>query len=359
MPAFDRAKPFNDLPGLPPAAEIETKTVLKKCINARASLAELKGVGDIIPNQSLLIRSLGLQEARLSSEIENIVTTTDDIYQALADSIEKADPASKEVLRYQEALAAGYKSIVQKPLLTTNLFCEIASTIKQREMPIRSLPGTKIVDAKGISIYTPPEGAERIREKLRDLEHFIHEHDELDPLIKLAIMHYQFEAIHPFTDGNGRTGRIINILYLVQQGLLTVPVLYLSRYLIKHKNAYYAGLRGVTEESKWQEWIEFILDGVDETARGTKEKIFEIRAAMDETQDLIREKLPKVYSKDLVETLFYYPYCKIRFLEQRGIAARQTAANYLRLLEEIGILQSTRVGREVYFLNRRLLSILR
>ena len=355
---FDRTKPFNDLPDLPPALHLETHTVLKKCIAARAALAELKGAGGLIPNQSLLIRSIGLQEARLSSEIENIVTTTDDLYQALADSIEKANPATKEVLRYQEALAAGYKTILHQPVLTTNLFCTIASIIKQHDMSVRKMPGTMIVDGSKKAIYTPPDGEVLIRAKLKNLEQFIHDHQDLDPLVKLAVMHYQFEAIHPFTDGNGRTGRIVNILYLVQQQLLSVPVLYLSRYLIQHKNEYYAGLRGVTENSNWEQWIEFVLDGIAQTASDTREKISDIKTAMDETQESIKEKLPKIYSKDLVETLFYHPYCKIRFLEDRDIARRQTASNYLHLLEEIGVLQSMRVGRETYFINRRLLSVL-
>ncbi len=356
--AFDRNKPFNHLPHLPPSQELETHTVLKKCIAARAALAELKGAGGLIPNQTLLIRSIGLQEARLSSEIENIVTTTDDLYQAMADSIDKANPATKEVLRYQEALAAGYKTIIQQPILTTNLFCSIASLITQHDMNVRKIPGTKIVDGNRKAIYTPPDGEALIRDKLKNLEQFIHDHQDLDPLVKLAVMHYQFEAIHPFTDGNGRTGRIINILYLVQQELLSVPVLYLSRYLIEHKNEYYAGLRVVTENSNWEQWIAFILDGIEQTARDTREKIAEIKLAMDETQELIKEKLPKIYSKDLVEILFYHPYCKIRFLEDRDIARRQTASNYLRLLEEIGILQSVRSGRETYYINRRLLRIL-
>ncbi len=356
--AFVRSKPFNDLPGLPPGLVLETTSVLKKCIGARAALAELKGAGGLIPNQSLLIRSIGLQEARLSSEIENIVTTSDDLYQALADSIDKANPATKEVLRYQEALAMGYRTVVQKPILTTNLFCDIATIIKQHDMGIRTIPGTMIVDGNKQAIYTPPDGEILIRNKLKNLEHFIHENQGLDPLVKLAVMHYQFEAIHPFTDGNGRTGRILNILFLIQQQLLTVPVLYLSRYLIEHKNEYYAGLRDVTENSNWEQWIEFILVGIEQTAKDTREKIFEIKAAMDETQELIKEKLPKIYSKDLVETLFYHPYCKVRFLEERDIARRQTASNYLHLLEEIGILQSVRVGRENYFINRRLIGVL-
>jgi Fic family protein len=356
---FNRLRPFNELPPLPPAAELESRAVLKKCIDARAALAELKGVGDTIPNQALLIRSIGLQEARLSSEIENIVTTTDDLYQALAESIDKADSASKEVLRYQDALYAGYKALTHQPL-TTNLFCQIATTIKQSEMTIRAIPGTKIVDGQTKEIiYTPPEGASLIRDKLENLEEFIHGQNALDPLVKLAVMHYQFEAIHPFTDGNGRTGRIVNILFLLQADLLTLPVLYLSKFLIERKNDYYSGLREVTENAQWQPWIEFMLEGIAQTARDTQRKVLAIRELMQTTQETIREKLPKIYSKDLLETLFYYPYCKIKFLEEKGIARRQTAANYLRLLTDIGVLHSMKLGRESYFLNHKLLSILK
>ncbi|CAN5194634.1 Fic family protein [soil metagenome] len=332
--------------------------MLKKCIAARAALAELKGAGGLIPNQAILIRSIGLQEARVSSEIEHIVTTNDDLFQALSDSISKANPATKEVLSYQDALTIGVKSITQTPILTTNLFCQIATTIKQHDMAIRTMAGTKIADGNKQTIYTPPEGEVLIREKLKNLEEFIHSDNDLDPLVKLAVMHYQFEAIHPFTDGNGRTGRIINILFLLQQKLLSVPVLYLSKYLIQHKNQYYASLRAVTEESKWHQWIEFMIEGIEQTARDTTEKIIEVKLAMDETQELIKTKLPKIYSKDLVEILFYNPYCKISFLEEREIARRQTASNYLHQLEEIGILQGVRVGRDSYFINRRLLAIL-
>lgn len=322
-------------------------------------MAELKGIGDVIPNQALLIRSLGLQEARLSSEIENIVTTTDDLYKALADSIDKADPPTKEVLRYQDALWAGFRAIQEQPILTTNVFCRLASLIKQRDMEVRSLPGTKVVTGQGEVIYTPPEGADRIKAKLTNLERFIHQNAGIDPLVKLAVIHYQFEAIHPFTDGNGRTGRVINILFLVQQRLLSLPVLYLSRYLMGHKMEYYLLLRSVTEEAAWEPWVLFMLEAVAETAVQTRQKILAIRTAMQDTQELIKQRLPKVYSKDLVELLFYQPYCKIRFLEEKNIAGRQTAATYLRSLEEIGILQSVKVGREVYFLNRSLLDILR
>lgn len=355
---FSRNVPYNDLPLLPPYAELETKVVLKKCIGAAAALAELKGVGEHIPNQALLIRAIGLQEARVSSEIENIVTTTDDLYQALADSVDKASANAKEVLRYQEALHVGYRAMINRPLLTTNLFVELASLIKQQEMRIRRTTGTKIVNAAHEAIYTPPEGESNIRAKLSNLEKFIHEEQTIHPLVKLAVIHYQFEAIHPFTDGNGRTGRIINILYLIQQGLLQVPVLYLSKYLIEHKNEYYLGLRGVTEDGDWENWILFILDAVEQTAFATTNKILAIKQLMHEIGEEIRQKLPNAYSKDLVELLFQNPYIKNRFLEQANIAKRQTASAYLKALEDIGIVTGIKRGRENYYINRRLINLL-
>ncbi len=358
--SFNPNKPFNDLPLLPPRESIETIGILRKCISARAALAELKGVCDTIPDPSILIRSIGLQEARVSSEIENILTTTDDLYQALADSVDAADPATKEVLRYQEALMAGVKAVHQNPILSTNLCSEIATKIKQREMEVRKLPGTKIMDtAKNLVVYTPPEGEALIRTKLANLEEFIHSTSELDPLIKMALIHYQFEAIHPFADGNGRTGRILNILYLVQQQLLHMPVLYLSRFLIQHKNDYYAKLRAVTEDSQWEPWIEFMLNGVEQTANNTRERIVEIKKAMQLTHEQLLEKLPRIASKDLVELLFLHPYCKIKFVEKHNRVTRQTAAAYLKALEEIGIVQGVKLGREMYYLNRSLLNILR
>jgi Fic family protein len=356
---FDRKQPFNDLPDLPPSIELETNAVLKRCVAARSALAELKGVGEAIPNQSLLIRSIGLQEARSSSEIENIVTTTDDLYQALADSIDKTTPATKEVLRYQEALQAGIAAMVQRPVLTTSLFCELASHIKQCDMNIRTMSGTRIEAGSGNVVYTPPEGESVIRAKLRNLEDYIHGSSDVDPLIKLAVMHYQFEAIHPFTDGNGRTGRILNVLYLVQQELLKLPILYLSKYFIENKNDYYAGLRDVTEQGDWHQWVLYVLTGIEHTANETRSKMMQIRALVEKTQQEVKDKLPKIYSKDLVELLFEYPYCKRSFLEARSLGSRNTASTYLRALEDIGVLTSTRAGRDLYFVNRRLLNVLK
>lgn len=355
----DKKIPYNDLSELPPQIELETKPILKLAIAARAALAELRAIGDQIPNQALLIRAIGLQEAKASSEIENIVTTSDALYRAISDAEEEVDSATKEVLRYQDALSAGLKIIKDKPLLTTNLFAEITSTIKQQELDIRKLPGTKLANSKGETVYTPPEGETIIRTKLANLEQFIHAESDLDPLVKLAVMHYQFEAIHPFSDGNGRCGRIINILYLVWTGLLDIPVLYLSKYLIDNKNDYYVLLRGVTEENAWENWLTFMLKAVEKTAKDTTNKILAIKNLMREIQEQVKERLPKIYSWELIETLFYQPYCKTRFLEEKGIAKRQTAAAYLRSLEEIGLLQSIKIGRENYFINRRLLELLK
>ncbi len=233
---FDPLKPFNNLPLLPPKADVETKAVLRKAIAAGRALAELKGLGETIPNQSMLINTLILQEAKASSEIENIITTNDALFKAFTAASQQFDPATKEVLRYREALWEGYNDLKKKPVLTTNLFIKIVRTIKQTDAGIRNLPGTVIGNQRtGQVIFTPPQGEAIIREKLKNLEDFIHADDELDPLVKLALIHYQFEAIHPFFDGNGRTGRIINILYLVREGLLDLPVLYLSKAIIDRR----------------------------------------------------------------------------------------------------------------------------
>lgn len=357
MSPFKRHLPFNDLPLLPPSLELETSRVLKKAIQANRVLAELKGLAKLMPNQGILINSIFLQEARLSSEIENIVTTNDDLFKAAAEEKPTTDPHTKEVLRYREALWHGFLSLRTRPL-SINLCIEIAEIIKHTDMGIRRVPGTKIADSRGQVIYTPPEGEACLREKLSNLEQFMHAEDTLDPLIKLAILHYQFEAIHPFTDGNGRTGRILNILFLVEQGLLEIPVLFLSHYIIHNKAAYYEGLRRVTEEGGWEDWIVYMLQAIEATARQTQERVTRILTLMDEARQRIQARAPRIYSKDLVEAIFMHPYCKIRFIEQSGLAKRQTASAYLQTLEAIGLLRSLKVGREVYYLNEGLLRVL-
>lgn len=356
--SFDRDRPYNDLPSLPPQVELETKAVLKKAIAANRELAMLKGSGDVIPNQAILVNGIVLQEARLSSEIENIVTTNDEMYRAAGDDLfTEADPGTKEVLRYREALWYGFERLRERPL-STNLFVEIVQMIKQTNLGIRNVPGTKIARPSGEVIYTPPEGEALLRDLLANLETFLHRDDDLDPLIKLAVAHYQFEAIHPFTDGNGRTGRIVNILYLVDRGLLSLPVLYLSHYIIQNKAAYYDGLRRVTEEGAWEDWVLYILDAIETTARQTRERISRIRELMIETVTVARDRVGKAMSKEVVEVVFEQPYCRGKFLEERGLASRNTAASYLSSLEQAGLLRRQKYGREVYYINDRLLDIL-
>ncbi len=354
---MDRQQPYNDLPLLPPEVNLEDPDLLRRAIIANRQLAELKGSVLSIPNQALLINGIVLQEARLSSEIENIVTTNDELYRAAADERLTKDPHAKEVLRYRQALWHGLDLLKSKPL-STNLFIELVSIIKNTQMSIRKVPGTKIASKKEV-IYTPPEGESILRDKLSNLEKFIHAEDNIDPLIKLAIMHYQFEAIHPFTDGNGRTGRVINILFLVEKGLLDNPVLFLSHYILRTKSKYYRCLRRVTEDFEWGEWISYMLEAIEVTAKETQVRISKILSAMEDAKDLVQAKAPrKMYSKDLIEIIFMHPYSKVQFLVDSGIAQRQTAATYLKQLEELGLLRSEKVGREQYYINTRLVEIL-
>ena len=358
--AFDPEKPFNQLPPLPPKVDVETKAILKKAIDARSALAELKGLGLTIPNQAILLDSLILQEAKASSEIENIITTSDALFQAFSAKTGNIDPATKEVLLYREALWKGYNTLKKRPVLSTSLFVELAKTIKQHSEGIRKLPGTMIKNTTtGKTLYTPPEGENIIRDKLKNLEEFIHADDGIDPLVKLALIHYQFEAIHPFMDGNGRTGRIINILFLVQTGLLDFPVLYLSKYIIEHKNDYYRNLRSVTEKNIWETWILFMLKAVEQTAVFTRERIIAIRDLMSQTTEKARKELPaRVYSRELIEIIFHQPYTKGQFLVGAGIAQRKTAAEYMKSLEKTGIMKSMKIGKEVLYLNVELYNLL-
>jgi Fic family protein len=356
---FDRERPYNDLPSLPPPGELETRAVLKKAIAANRELAQLKGAGDVIPNQAILVNSIVLQEARLSSEIENIFTTNDEMYRALGEDLfTQAEPGTKEVLRYREALWRGFEHLRERPI-STNLFVELMQIIKQTDDGIRRVPGTKIGNRRtGEALYTPPEGEDRLRDLLHNLGEFLHAADDLDPLVKLAIGHYQFEAIHPFTDGNGRTGRIVNILYLVEQGLLDLPVLYLSHYIIRNKTAYYEGLRRVTEEQAWEDWILYLLDAVEVTSRQTRERIIRVRDLMVETLAIARERAKKAASKEVVELIFEQPYCRGRFLEDRGLASRNTATAYLNAFADANILRRVKLGREVYYVNDQLMDLL-
>lgn len=358
MPSTYPKEPYNDLPLLPPKAELETKKVLKQAIASTRVLAELKGRAGEIPNQSMLVNAITLQEAKDSSEIENIVTTQDNLYQAFSANTNTTDAQTKEVLRYRQALWEGYNNLEKRPL-STNTFVSIVQAIKENNAGIRKTTGTRITK-NNVTIYTPPEGEAVIRDLLKNLEDFIHSENGIDDLVRLAVMHYQFEAIHPFPDGNGRTGRVLNILYLVEKGLLDAPILYLSKYIIENKNQYYKKLRAVTEQQNWEGWVLFILKGVEETAIYTLKKINAINALMQETILLAKEKLPsRVYSKELIELIFEQPYCKVKFLVDKGIAKRQTAAEYLQELEKIEILKSQKVGVENLYLNVRLFEILK
>lgn len=352
-------KPYNALPMLPPDAELETRTLLKKCIAANRALAELKGVGRLIPNQAMLINTIPIREAQASSEIENIVTTSDQLFRAAVINDTRIDPETKEVLRYRTALKLGYDELTHRPL-STNLMCDICSALHDRPVDVRKTPGTRLANpATGEVVYTPPEGEKIIREKLSNLEQFIHEDNDLDPLIRMAVMHYQFEAIHPFSDGNGRTGRILNILFLISKGLLDIPVLYLSRYVIQHKSDYYSLLQGVTQKGEWESWIGFMLSAVEETANWTTQRITAIRTLLEDTLERCRRELPgNVFSKELIELIFSQPYCKISFVVDAGLAKRQTASEYLNELEKAGVLRSQKAGREKIFLNPKLLELL-
>jgi Fic family protein len=359
--SYDRNLPFNDLPLLPPKADLETREVLKQVTAASRALADLRGLARLIPNQGILINGIVLQEARLSSEIENIVTTDDDLFRAAADADGGADPSSKEVLRYREALWHGSRAMQEQRPLTTNLFIEIVRIIKKTDLDVRKTVGTKLANPRtGEIIYSPPEGEAVIRDKLSNLEKFLYPQldDGLDPLIRLAVMHYQFEAIHPFPDGNGRTGRILNILLLLEHKLLDIPVLYLSRYILENRTSYYEGLRRVTEDGAWVDWVLYILKAIEVTARETQERVQQILSLMESIRAEVLEKAPHIGTKDIIETIFRNPYCKIKFVEDAGRVTRQTASAYLKALSEMGILRPHKVGREIYFINDRLFKVL-
>ena len=359
MTDFDPSLPYNDLPDLPPPADlVETTEILKHCIRARVSLAELKQAAELIQNSAVLVNALPLLEARASSEIENIVTTTDKLFEFADIAEDRADAATKEALRYRTALYEGTK-MVQRGMLTTDMAIQICSTIKGMELDIRADSGTTLKSRMtGEVIYTPPVGQSLLIEKLDNMARFMHESTDIDPLVRMAIQHYQFEAIHPFVDGNGRTGRILNILFLVQLGLLNSPILYLSRYIIQNKAAYYRLLKLVTHEQDWTSWILFILDGVEETCTWTTDKIKSIRELMEHTGQFVQSRLPKTYTWELVEVLFKQPYCRIGNLVDAGIAKRQTASVYLKQLCDIGVLKEVKSGRETIFVHPKYIELL-
>jgi Fic family protein len=357
---MDFSKPYNHLPLLPPSNELETRRVLKACIEARSALAELKVASHFLPNQSVLVNTIPLLEARDSSEIENIVTTADELFRHSAHAPEEAaNPATKETLRYRSALWTGFESLKKKPFSTATAI-DVCSTLKGKVMDIRSTPGTTLKnDQTGEVIYTPPEGEKLIRDKMSNWEKFLHDEDSIDPLVRMAVGHYQFEAIHPFNDGNGRTGRILNILYLVSEGLLDLPVLYLSHFITKNKPNYYHLLRQVTAKQDWEPWILYMLQATEKTAQWTGQKISATQGLMNATQEKVKQDLPKIYSYELIEVLFSQPYCRIANLVENKIAKRQTASEYLKALVKIGVLQEEASGREKIFINENFMKILK
>lgn len=352
--------PYNDLPMLPPTVELETRAVLKGCILARTALGELKQAAQLIPNQAVLINTLPLLEAQSSSEIENIITTTDQLFQHRAGD-DQADPATKEALRYGQALLEGFQSLARHPL-TTRTAESVCSKIKGVEMSVRRVPGTALAretaDGQRQVVYTPPVGEELLYRLLSNWERFLHEHTEIDPLVRMAVGHYQFEAIHPFVDGNGRTGRVLNSLFLIHEGLLTLPILYLSRYIIANRADYYRLLQEVTCLGQWEPWLLYVIQGVQETAEWTRAKIEIIRRLMEHTSDWVRRGRPKIYSYELLSLIFELPYCRISNVVEAGIAKRQAASRYLKELVDIGVLEERAVGREKLFIHPKYLNVL-
>lgn len=356
---FSPGKPFNSLPLLPPRVDLETRLVMKALVGARAALAELKQAGELIPNQSILINTLPVLEARASSEIENIVTTADRLFRfATHDEADHADPATKEALRYQSALMQGLRALTRRPV-TTRMAVDICRTLRGIAIDIRKVPGVALKhQTTGRVVYTPPEGEDRLRRLLANWERFLHDETELDPLIRMAVGHYQFEAIHPFTDGNGRTGRILNLLFLVEHDLLVQPVLYLSRAIIRRRSEYYRLLHAVTRDDAWEPWVLYMLDAVRDTAIWTTRKIKAIRELLRRATEHVRKHAPSLYSRELVELIFEQPYSRIGNVVDAGIAKRQTASVYLKELCDIGVLREVKAGREKLFIHPNLMTLL-
>lgn len=364
--AYDPKIPYNDLPDLPPKLDSESRELLlNHVIQASRSLAELKGLCETMTEEALmnlLFNTIVMQESRDSSAIENIVTTQDELYHA-ALNVESANPAAKEVLSYREALQTGLQMMKDnQSLITTNLLINIVQKIKQNKSGIRVHSGTVLKNAiTGNVIYTPPCCEDEIRTKLASLEQFININElcKLDPIIKLALIHYQFESIHPFSDGNGRTGRILNILYVIQQQLLSQPILYLSAYIIDNKQDYYRLLNEVTLKENWNDWIMFMATAINETALLTIKKVRGILDLKKQMEPLVYLSLKKFGMRfELFELMFKMPYLKIELLVNEGIAHRETASNYLRILEKDGLLRAVKVGKSTYFINHRLMELL-
>lgn len=345
---------------LPLSVDVETKAVLKSLPSAHAALAELKGIASTIPNQNILVNTLGLQEAKDSSAIENIITTHDDLYKSELNLASFKSLEAKEVQNYISALKKGFELIKTKGLITNNIIVEIQKELEGNSAGFRKLHGTALKNSStGETIYTPPQDINEINKLMTNLEKFINDPSmcDYDPIIKMAIIHYQFESIHPFYDGNGRTGRIINILYLIIEKLQNLPILYLSNYIIKNKADYYRLLQELRDNENWEEWLLFMIHGIEKTSRETIELIFQIKDLMMEYKHKLRDNY-KFYSQDLLNNLFKHPYTKIEFIINDLNVSRITAANYLNKLAEDGILKKERIGTGNYYINEKLFNLL-
>lgn len=351
-----------DIKPLPPSADIETKAVLKQASSANRFLAKLDGRCATIPNENILINTLALQEAKESSAIENIITTHDELYKAqLFESI-FTDAAAKEVSRYAEALKEGFVNIRQTKIITNKIILDIQQKLEQNDAGYRRVQGTVLKNDKtGEIVYTPPQDYPTIENLMHNLVQFMNdvEMSDLEPLVKMAIIHHRFETIHPFYDGNGRTGRILNILYLVKEGLLSLPILYMSRYIIQFKGDYYRLLQQVREDENWEPWLLFMLKGVEETAKQTLELIEGIKNIMQQYKQQIRSELPNIYTQDLLNNLFKHPYTKIEFLETDLNINRKTAGKYLNVLSEKGLLTKIKIGKTNFYVNNALYNLLK
>lgn len=357
--AFDPEQPYNDLPMLPPSHKLESDSVFRALVRARAALAELKEAGKVLPDQSVILRSMVLQEAKLSSQIENIVTTNDELYRQIDAAEAEQSPQVREIRRYSHALWAGLGALRETRRFDIALILEIASELLESKVTVRSWSGTRIGNPTTRQVvYTPPEGEELIRGLLANLVEFVRTERVLDPLTRIAVAHYQFEAIHPFIDGNGRTGRVMNVLLLVHEGLLELPVLYLSQEILSTRKEYYRLLRNVTEQGDWEPWLLYFIESVEAMAKLTKAQFGEILTAIRETREEIRARFGRTVPSDLIDLIYKKPYTRIGDVVEAGIAKRQSASEYLRKLADAGILDARKEWREMLFLNKRLLEIL-
>jgi len=359
MPSFDPTKPCDELPPVPPAADLESRAVLKACIEARSALAELNQAAELLPIQAVLLNAFPLLEALASSEIENITTTAANLFRcAQPDREVLADAPTQEVLRYRTALVRGAEYLRRRSLGTATAV-DVCSMLLGVQLDVRHEPGTALVNhLTGEVMYTPPQGEAVLRRLLANWESFLHEADDLDPLVRMAVAHFQFAAIQPFTAGNGRTGRILNLLFVVEQGLLELPILCLSRAILRCKVEYYWLLRATLSENNWERRILHLVSAVEETARWTTDLIRSMRQLLVDLDERLRREAPGVYSRELVELSFVHPYCRIGNLVAAGIARRQTAAVYLKKLCDLNVLEEQRAGRDKLFVNRGLMRLL-